>query len=577
MSVFEKPTQHMTEWKLSDINSVIKRVEDTTIDSDTTLMEFIETLDADQRFGRKLLLELERVISTLRSSGMNREVAVAAERFKPNVVGEEIKMFLTDNYGEPGRWDTLVALESFASTARVGLIVMLVMAILKIVGWMISNGKPLSGAGYADAGEYEKSVAEKVDAFNEDPSDDKKLLLIDKYKIAAIKDAVIEISKGELSTEQRDNLVMCATFLDKSISATSKGKTYFSSLAAHLGTSPLLTFLKGMLDDRKVSASNLPEALVDYLLRLRVTTSVYKVEAAKRAHAALPDNARKRGLLIPNELLFGRTSGSIEIIQMMFDSLQDSFKMLARPNAVAEIREILETRSESSIANFRNVQTGIMKFGTAMTSFLGEIGSIIHIINGTQDWSVDISPLIAVKDDIENYFGSFEADSIGDYTIYGLNGAAFLNEAAIAQARSNKWFTGDDYQAILNAICELDDDAIGDPRRASGLARAKDLESALTNFQKEIKNWSDKIKGENNTVMDLYNKLIMKAVHDTKHRPDARDLIQYQYEFFPSEKQDFIQGLQRATDLARKICTSAMTMQTVVNNSGQNPFSKDKK
>lgn len=198
MSVFEKPTQHATDWKLNDINSVLKRIEDTTIDSDTTLMEFIDTLDADQRFGRKLLLELEGVISTLRSAGMNREVAVAAERFKPNVVGEEIKMFLTDNYGEPGRWDTVVALESFASTARVGLIVMLVMAILKIVGWMISNGKPLSGAGYADAGEYEKSVAEKVDAFNEDPSDDKKLLLIDKYKIAAIKDAVIEISKGEL-------------------------------------------------------------------------------------------------------------------------------------------------------------------------------------------------------------------------------------------------------------------------------------------------------------------------------------------------------------------------------------------
>lgn len=561
------------EWQLGQLGTTLRRLEDADLNGVDALEAFFLDLDADQQYCARLLHEINKVRDTLIKHGLNREVAVATERLQENLVAKEIRDFLTDNYSDTGRWETLVAVESWANVTRFSMITMLVVAMIKIIGWIVGNGKALSGPGYADAGEYEKSVGDKITTFLENPDDERALLMVDKYQVKAVSEAVMEVAKNDLAAKEREALVFAASFIDKAIAVSPKGPAYMSELAAHMGRNPLQQLLDDLKGEGKMSPSSITETLVNYLARLKVVNGVYNRDASKRAWKMLPRQLQEAGFQIPNQHVFESVGSSISMLQTVFEQLEMAF---ARFNK-GDLKAALGEDNPNAERDVKNWETGAMHFGQGMTSFITEIGHQINVVNSGKEFEDDNSPMIASKESVDSFIGMREAGFIGDYKVYAMTKATFLGEAGLAALRDNSMMKTADYQGVLNAMFELGPKELAKPNNVSGLAAAADLQRYLERFRKVADEWSKRVRGQSPGLYDYFNTEIIKAAKNTDKRFDHLLVQQYHMEFFPTEDHDFIEGMRRAFTMAKNFCLLATELQTMVNNSDQNPFTKNKK
>ncbi|MIP73513.1 hypothetical protein ZQ72_26330, partial [Salmonella enterica subsp. enterica] len=234
---------------------------------------------------------------------------------------------LTSNYTRTHQKETIVALESWANAGKVGLVVLIMTAIIKIIGWIISNGNGFAGNGEFDGEGYAEKVGEKAESFSQTEN-----TIIGQLKISAVKDAYIEASKG-LKGRDLENLNLAIAMADE-VFTNMNAEEYLNDLSSALGRSPFTELFKGYTKKRQ-SSQQVIHDLLDTLLQHNVTYGIYPIEVGKKAWQALPKSAREAGVRIPNLLNFHQMSNVASELIGYFGSLQSAFKAMIDPS-VAE-------------------------------------------------------------------------------------------------------------------------------------------------------------------------------------------------------------------------------------------------
>jgi len=133
------------KWRLGEIGALLKDRMEEKVDSVDQLSLYMQRNDADLVYGARLMTQIEAVIEQVKRQGLSRDQAVAVESIRPGTIPTNVQRLLTSNYSRTHQKETLVALESWAKAGRMGLIVLAITALLKVVSWIIENGKPFGG------------------------------------------------------------------------------------------------------------------------------------------------------------------------------------------------------------------------------------------------------------------------------------------------------------------------------------------------------------------------------------------------------------------------------------------------
>lgn len=144
-----------------EIGEVLRSRMAERIDSVNQLNLYMQRNEADLIYGSRLILQIDAILDEVRRAGLSKDVAVAVESSRPGTIPEAVRKILTSNYTRTHQKETIVALESWANAGKVGLVVLIMTAIIKIIGWIISNGNGFAGNGEFDGEGYAEKVGEK--------------------------------------------------------------------------------------------------------------------------------------------------------------------------------------------------------------------------------------------------------------------------------------------------------------------------------------------------------------------------------------------------------------------------------
>lgn len=161
------------QWRLGEMGELLKEHMNTKIESLDQLTLYMQRNDADMLYGGRILAQIDAILDDLRRNGISRDLAVAVESARPGTIPKNVQKILTSNYTRTHQNETIAALESWKEAGKLGLLVLLVTAILKILSWLMANG----GDYKAPSNDSGPTSSAATQAYNND--------------IAKLKDAIV--------------------------------------------------------------------------------------------------------------------------------------------------------------------------------------------------------------------------------------------------------------------------------------------------------------------------------------------------------------------------------------------------
>ncbi|EAA3131030.1 hypothetical protein ABN904_000647 [Salmonella enterica subsp. enterica serovar Bredeney] len=554
------------KWRLGEIGEVLRSRMAERIDSVNQLNLYMQRNEADLIYGSRLILQIEAILDEVRRAGLSKDVAVAVESSRPGTIPEAVRKILTSNYTRTHQKETIVALESWANAGKVGLVVLIMTAIIKIIGWIISNGNGFAGNGEFDGEGYAEKVGEKAESFSQTEN-----TIIGQLKISAVKDAYIEASKG-LKGRDLENLNLAIAMADE-VFTNMNAEEYLNDLSSALGRSPFTELFKGYTKKRQ-SSQQVIHDLLDTLLQHNVTYGIYPIEVGKKAWQALPKSAREAGVRIPNLLNFQQMSNVASELIGYFGSLQSAFKAMIDPSVAEGFKnqQGATTTHNGKQVNKAAHDTALI-FGQALAQLNTTMNFIISDVS-RKGFEYATAPLVVIPENkVRGLVGHDDGvDFVPGKVLVNAQASAFLGRECLEQMRQAGTLSVGDERELLAVVVTLGKQGFTNDTAATNLNRYSALDKAVNNTIKVLEQFQKATK-DNAEYVNLISEVIMNELNQPSGlRTDGRELSMVL--FSPDGDEDLFVGLRRNLSLVRRCCGAAATLQTILNLAKRNPLVK---
>lgn len=554
------------KWRLGEIGEVLRSRMAERIDSVNQLNLYMQRNEADLIYGSRLILQIEAILDEVRRAGLSKDVAVAVESSRPGTIPEAVRKILTSNYTRTHQKETIVALESWANAGKVGLVVLIMTAIIKIIGWIISNGNGFAGNGEFDGEGYAEKVGEKAESFSQTEN-----TIIGQLKISAVKDAYIEASKG-LKGRDLENLNLAIAMADE-VFTNMNAEEYLNGLSSALGRSPFTELFKGYTKKRQ-SSQQVIHDLLDTLLQHNVTYGIYPIEVGKKAWQALPKSAREAGVRIPNLLNFHQMSNVASELIGYFGSLQSAFKAMIDPSVAEGFKnqQGATTTHNGKQVNKAAHDTALI-FGQALAQLNTTMNFIISDVS-RKGFEYATAPLVVIPENkVRGLVGHDDGvDFVPGKVLVNAQASAFLGRECLEQMRQAGTLSVGDERELLAVVVTLGKQGFTNDTAATNLNRYSALDKAVNNTIKVLEQFQKATK-DNAEYVNLISEVIMNELNQPSGlRTDGRELSMVL--FSPDGDEDLFVGLRRNLSLVRRCCGAAATLQTILNLAKRNPLVK---
>ncbi|EEI3987213.1 hypothetical protein G3C84_000212 [Salmonella enterica] len=554
------------KWRLGEIGEVLRSRMAERIDSVNQLNLYMQRNEADLIYGSRLILQIEAILDEVRRAGLSKDVAVAVESSRPGTIPEAVRKILTSNYTRTHQKETIVALESWANAGKVGLVVLIMTAIIKIIGWIISNGNGFAGNGEFDGEGYAEKVGEKAESFSQTEN-----TIIGQLKISAVKDAYIEASKG-LKGRDLENLNLAIAMADE-VFTNMNAEEYLNDLSSALGRSPFTELFKGYTKKRQ-SSQQVIHDLLDTLLQHNVTYGIYPIEVGKKAWQALPKSAREAGVRIPNLLNFHQMSNVASELIGYFGSLQSAFKAMIDPSVAEGFKN---QQGSTTTHNGKQVNKAAhdtaLIFGQALAQLNTTMNFIISDVS-RKGFEYATAPLVVIPENkVRGLVGHDDGvDFVPGKVLVNAQASAFLGRECLEQMRQAGTLSVGDERELLAVVVTLGKQGFTNDTAATNLNRYSALDKAVNNTIKVLEQFQKATK-DNVEYVNLISEVIMNELNQPSGlRTDGRELSMVL--FSPDGDEDLFVGLRRNLSLVRRCCGAAATLQTILNLAKRNPLVK---
>ncbi|EIT8858760.1 hypothetical protein L3Q90_002669 [Salmonella enterica subsp. enterica serovar Enteritidis] len=554
------------KWRLGEIGEVLRSRMAERIDSVNQLNLYMQRNEADLIYGSRLILQIEAILDEVRRAGLSKDVAVAVESSRPGTIPEAVRKILTSNYTRTHQKETIVALESWANAGKVGLVVLIMTAIIKIIGWIISNGNGFAGNGEFDGEGYAEKVGEKAESFSQTEN-----TIIGQLKISAVKDAYIEASKG-LKGRDLENLNLAIAMADE-VFTNMNAEEYLNDLSSALGRSPFTELFKGYTKKRQ-SSQQVIHDLLDTLLQHNVTYGIYPIEVGKKAWQALPKSAREAGVRIPNLLNFHQMSNVASELIGYFGSLQSAFKAMIDPSVAEGFKN---QQGSTTTHNGKQVNKAAhdtaLIFGQALAQLNTTMNFIISDVS-RKGFEYATAPLVVIPENkVRGLVGHDDGvDFVPGKVLVNAQASAFLGRECLEQMRQAGTLSVGDERELLAVVVTLGKQGFTNDTAATNLNRYSALDKAVNNTIKVLEQFQKATK-DNVEYVNLISEVIMNELNQPSGlRTDGRELSMVL--FSPDGDEDLFVGLRRNLSLVRRCCGAAATLQTILNLTKRNPLVK---
>ncbi|HGB5130741.1 TPA: hypothetical protein ACIVMP_000412 [Salmonella enterica subsp. enterica serovar Enteritidis] len=554
------------KWRLGEIGEVLRSRMAERIDSVNQLNLYMQRNEADLIYGSRLILQIDAILDEVRRAGLSKDVAVAVESSRPGTIPEAVRKILTSNYTRTHQKETIVALESWANAGKVGLVVLIMTAIIKIIGWIISNGNGFAGNGEFDGDGYAEKVGEKAESFSQTEN-----TIIGQLKISAVKDAYIEASKG-LKGRDLENLNLAIAMADE-VFTNMNAEEYLNDLSSALGRSPFTELFKGYTKKRQ-SSQQVIHDLLDTLLQHNVTYGIYPIEVGKKAWQALPKSAREAGVRIPNLLNFHQMSNVASELIGYFGSLQSAFKAMIDPSVAEGFKN---QQGSTTTHNGKQVNKAAhdtaLIFGQALAQLNTTMNFIISDVS-RKGFEYATAPLVVIPENkVRGLVGHDDGvDFVPGKVLVNAQASAFLGRECLEQMRQAGTLSVGDERELLAVVVTLGKQGFTNDTAATNLNRYSALDKAVNNTIKVLEQFQKATK-DNVEYVNLISEVIMNELNQPSGlRTDGRELSMVL--FSPDGDEDLFVGLRRNLSLVRRCCGAAATLQTILNLAKRNPLVK---
>lgn len=554
------------KWRLGEIGEVLRSRMAERIDSVNQLNLYMQRNEADLIYGSRLILQIDAILDEVRRAGLSKDVAVAVESSRPGTIPEAVRKILTSNYTRTHQKETIVALESWANAGKVGLVVLIMTAIIKIIGWIISNGNGFAGNGEFDGEGYAEKVGEKAESFSQTEN-----TIIGQLKISAVKDAYIEASKG-LKGRDLENLNLAIAMADE-VFTNMNAEEYLNDLSSALGRSPFTELFKGYTKKRQ-SSQQVIHDLLDTLLQHNVTYGIYPIEVGKKAWQALPKSAREAGVRIPNLLNFQQMSNVASELIGYFGSLQSAFKAMIDPSVAEGFKN---QQGSTTTHNGKQVNKAAhdtaLIFGQALAQLNTTMNFIISDVS-RKGFEYATAPLVVIpQNKVRGLVGHDDGvDFVPGKVLVNAQASAFLGRECLEQMRQAGTLSVGDERELLAVVVTLGKQGFTNDTAATNLNRYSALDKAVNNTIKVLEQFQKATK-DNAEYVNLISEVIMNELNQPSGlRTDGRELSMVL--FSPDGDEDLFVGLRRNLSLVRRCCGAAATLQTILNLAKRNPLVK---
>lgn len=554
------------KWRLGEIGEVLRSRMAERIDSVNQLNLYMQRNEADLIYGSRLILQIDAILDEVRRAGLSKDVAVAVESSRPGTIPEAVRKILTSNYTRTHQKETIVALESWANAGKVGLVVLIMTAIIKIIGWIISNGNGFAGNGEFDGEGYAEKVGEKAESFSQTEN-----TIIGQLKISAVKDAYIEASKG-LKGRDLENLNLAIAMADE-VFTNMNAEEYLNDLSSALGRSPFIELFKGYTKKRQ-SSQQVIHDLLDTLLQHNVTYGIYPIEVGKKAWQALPKSAREAGVRIPNLLNFHQMSNVASELIGYFGSLQSAFKAMIDPSVAEGFKN---QQGSTTTHNGKQVNKAAhdtaLIFGQALAQLNTTMNFIISDVS-RKGFEYATAPLVVIPENkVRGLVGHDDGvDFVPGKVLVNAQASAFLGRECLEQMRQAGTLSVGDERELLAVVVTLGKQGFTNDTAATNLNRYSALDKAVNNTIKVLEQFQKATK-DNVEYVNLISEVIMNELNQPSGlRTDGRELSMVL--FSPDGDEDLFVGLRRNLSLVRRCCGAAATLQTILNLAKRNPLVK---
>lgn len=551
------------KWKLGEIGAVIHEKMNQKIDNLDQLNLYMQRNDADLVYGSRILAQIEAILKDVRTSGLSKDVAVAVESTRPGTIPPNIQRILTSNYSRTHQKETMVALESWASIGRFGLIVMLLTAVVKIVSWIVSSGKAFGGAGSKNSPEdYVTKVNEKgTDGLPEGS-------IYDSLKVTAVKDAYLAVIKD--AGKNKDKLNLSVAMVDTMLSDL-KGEVYLNTLGAALGRSPFLNLFKAYAEKPSTSEADVTFDIIDTLLSYNVTSAIFKAKSAANAWQILPKGVRDAGIHYPNEDAYLRYMNMVDELGKYYNHLSAGFAELSDFNLYREFKKDDAIKTSGNRKVFAAGEGAIMGLVTALRAMNNV--TAVGIDDCSRGFAPDNAPVVIVDPrQASHLVGYDEGIEIPQgKVVKTAQEASFLTRSTLQLLRDKSHLNNSDARSILQSILSLTDAGYTDKTFSGRLNQYSKLESCLKSAADVIEKWSKDVKKNDADYFKFLSDAIVRELEGkTGDLGSGRELSL----MFFSGGEDFFVGLRNNINLTRRLCMGAVSLQTVINSSERNPLVK---
>lgn len=550
------------KWRLGEIGALLKDRMDEKVDSVDQLALYMQRNDADLVYGARLMTQIEAVIEQVKRQGLSRDQAVAVESVRPGTIPTNVQRLLTSNYSRTHQKETLVALESWAKAGRMGLIVLAITALLKVVSWIIENGKPFGGKGDADASGYAEKVKEKVDAVEVGGKS-----VLGSLTITAVKDAYLAYAKDASSV---DHYNLSTAQLDKVLTDL-KAEDFLNKVAAaNGGKSPFMHMFSEYAKGGKKAENEVLFDAIDALLGMCVTSAVFDSRTSQEAYSRLPKTVQATGMKFACELVYKRYGNTVKELIDYFNVMMRGFAAMDKQSLLENYRDPrgVFTKGQRSVFPAGDIAVGLFAEGLEQLNN----ASMGIVDDATRGFSFDMGPAVLIgpaqSRDLVGYDEGI--DMVNGIRLHTTQEGAYFTRSSFQTLREKIKLTATDARGILAALVCLNPEGYTKDANRGALSNYTALRQQIDQFMKVFEKWAE---GVNKLEPDFFKYLadaIQRDVGQGKRGSgDGRELS-----LVYMKSDDFVTGLRANMDVVRRICIAGASLQAVANTSTRNKMAK---
>jgi hypothetical protein len=532
------------------------------VDSVDQLSLYMQRNDADLIYGARLLTQIEAIIAQVKTQGINRDSIVAVESMRPNTIPQNVQKLLTSNYSRTHQKEILVGLESWAKAGRMGLIVLAITALLKVITWIIENGKAFGGKSDISAGDYVEKVKGKTDAVEVGGRS-----VLGSLNTTTVKDAYLAAAKDATDV---DRFNLSAVQMDKVLTDL-KAEDFLNTVAAaNGGRSPFLNQLAEYAKGGKKAENEVLFDTIDSLLSMSITSAVFDSKTSAAAYQRLPKTVQNTGMRFPTDLAYKRYSGVVKELIDYFNIMMRGFAAMDRQTLLSNYRDPhgVFTKGQRSVFPAGDISVGLFAEGLEMLN-----NATMGIVDdATHGFSFDMGPAVLVgpaqSRDLVGYDEGMEL--VNGIRLHTTQEGAYFTKTSFQTLREKTSLTATDARGILAALVCLRPEGYTRDANRGNLSNYTALRQQIDQFMKVFEKWSEGVtKLEPDFFKYLSDAIVREVGQGKRGGGDGRELS-----LIYMKDDDFVAGLRSNMDVIRRVCIAGASLQAVANSSARNKMAK---